>query len=102
MYGSRTIFVEVDFHPSNPAIYRGGNRSSVSPALAMTDQHVLHCGLKPKDGSDSVSPRYPRYIAGAGLEGLFSYSPQKLPENRKNLYEEERKTAEDTMYGVRF
>ena len=48
---------EYENNPSNPAIYRGGNRSSVSPALAMTDKHLLHCGLKPKDGSDSVSPR---------------------------------------------
>ena len=56
-FGSLTIFVEVHFHPSNPAINRGGNRSSVSPALAMTDKHLLHCGLKPKDVSDSVSPR---------------------------------------------
>ena len=33
---------EYENNPSNPAIYRGGNRSSVSPALAMTDKHLLH------------------------------------------------------------
>ena len=62
VFGSLTKFVEEHIHPSNPAPamyrgYRGGNRFSVSPALAMTDKHLLLCGLKPKDGSDSVSPR---------------------------------------------